>query len=298
MPECAHEHGSRLALGTVQFGLRYGIANQHGEVSDSEMTAILAYARAHAVDTLDTAIAYGDSERRLGEAGIEGWRVVSKLPAVPEGCADVAQWAKASAEESRQRLRVASLHGLLLHRPQQLLERGGEDLYRALIELKQQGLVSKIGVSIYDPSELDALAANYTFDLVQAPFNILDRRLIDTGWLSRLHERGIEVHVRSVFLQGLLLMAPQARPPRFARWQALWRQWDGWLAQTRLTPLQACLRHALDFAQIENVVVGVDTLSQLTEILQALDGPAPQVPRDLHTADPDLINPARWAALA
>lgn len=287
----------KLALGTVQFGLNYGIANQQGQTAINEARAILNHATLQGMDTLDTAISYGESEERLGEIGIENWRVVSKLPAVPDGCPDMTQWVEVSVKESLQRLKVKSLHGLLLHRPLQLLEQNGDRLYHALQHLKHDGIVQKIGVSIYDPSELDALFKNYCLDIVQSPFNIFDRRLVDTGWLSRLAQQGTEVHVRSVFLQGLLLMTPRDRPQKFNRFLSLWNQWDAWLKDTGLTPLQACICFALLFQQISNVIVGVDNLSQLKEILQGAEAPMPHIPGELRSNDQDLINPARWRLL-
>src|SRR3990172_7099104 len=110
----------KLALGTVQFGLPYGVANLHGQVSFDEARAILNYAETAGLDMLDTAVAYGNSEQHLGEIGVTQWQVVSKLPAIPEACADVAAWVGASVEASLQRLQIRQLHGLLLHSPAQL----------------------------------------------------------------------------------------------------------------------------------------------------------------------------------
>jgi len=196
----------KLGIGTVQFGLNYGVANRQGQVSQDEAKAILGHAWASGMDTLDTAIAYGDSEQRLGEIGIRDWRVVSKLPSIPDGCSDISQWVTDSVNESLQRLKVKCLYGLLLHQPKQLLGQAGGRLYSVLQQLKRDGRIEKIGISIYDPEELDAVCSHYHLDMVQAPFNIFDRRLIDSGWLARLAEQDTELHVRSVFLQGLLLM--------------------------------------------------------------------------------------------
>lgn len=288
----------KLALGTVQFGLKYGIANQQGQISHDEAKAILDLAHTSGMNTLDTAVTYGDSEQRLGKIGIQDWRVVSKLPAVPEGCDDIAQWVMGAIQDSMGRLRVENLYGLLLHRPQQLLEKNGGQLYRALQQLKQDGLVQKIGISIYDPSELDTLCNRYQLDLVQAPFNIMDRRLIDTGWLSLLAEQGTELHVRSIFLQGLLLMASGDRPEKFDRWTPLWSKWHEWLGDVGLTPLQACLRYALSFSEISRIIVGVDSFNQLNEILRASRGSVPESISTLGIVDPDLLNPTRWVTLA
>jgi hypothetical protein len=288
----------RLALGTVQFGTSYGVANAGGQVHVDEVRRILGYARDNGIDMLDTAIAYGDSESRLGSIGVASWRVVSKLPALPAECADVEDWVRASVRGSLSRLGVSRLYALLLHRPEQLLAAGGEALYRALQALKSEGLVGRVGISIYEPAELDAIVAKFPVDIVQAPFNILDRRLVESGWLARLKGEGAELHVRSVFLQGLLLMSADQRPRKFERWQSLWDGWHTWLEQAELTPLQACMRYVMGFSEIDAAVVGVDSLTQLVQIVQSGDGELPAVPANLGCADADLLNPARWNALA
>lgn len=292
-----HESRKRLALGTAQFGLDYGIANQQGQVPDDAARAIVDHASAHGIDTLDTAIAYGDSEKRLGEIGVRNWRVVSKLPAADEGCADLLRWVQDSVDTSLERLNVTRLYGLLLHRPHQLLEPGGDRLFAALQQLKCRGVVEKVGVSIYDPAELDLICERYPLDMVQAPFNIMDSRLIESGWLSRLSEQGTELHVRSAFLQGLLLMEAGTRPEKFGRWEKKWRCWDEWLRESELTPLQACIGYVLGFPQIDRVVIGVDSLAQLTEILHSLGAPPSGIPSELFACDPVLVNPSRWSEL-
>ena len=287
----------RLALGTAQFGLSYGVANQAGQVTRQEAAAILQLAKDNGIDTLDTAIAYGDSEQRLGEIGIQGWQIVSKLPAIPDECADVWPWVTSAVDESLKRLNVQSLYGLLLHRPQQLMGKSGDGLYRVLQHLKQRGLVQKIGISIYDPSELDVLCDRFEFDLVQAPFNVLDRRLIDSGWLRRLRDQSIELHVRSVFLQGLLLMTRSSRPAKFDRWNGLWNDWEEWLAAVNLKPTEACILYALSFPEISRIIVGVDACQQLAELIDAAYGIAPEMPSTLKSNDMELLNPARWSTL-
>lgn len=285
---------SRLALGTVQFGLSYGVANQAGQVSRPAAKAMLELAAAHGVDTLDTAIAYGDSEACLGEAGTGGFKVISKLPAWPGGVA-VDAWVQEQLALSLARLDAVSMYGLLLHRPEQLLEGDGVALYRALQRLKDTGQVRKIGISIYDPGQLDALMPTYKFDLVQAPLNLVDRRLHMSGWLQRLKDAGVEVHTRSAFLQGLLLMPKAAIPQRFAPWAALWDRWHAWLARQELAAVQACLAYPLSLPGIDRVVVGADSVGQLSEILLAANAGSRDDFPDVQCDAEDLINPARWS---
>ncbi|NJL53293.1 MAG: aldo/keto reductase [Hydrococcus sp. SU_1_0] len=286
---------SRLALGTVQFGIPYGISNQQGKVSLDSAAEILNYAHIAGINTLDTAIAYGDSENCLGQIGVKDWQVISKLPELPIEINDVLSWVRESVNGSLQRLKISRLFGLLLHRPQQLLSSQGQELYNALNLLKkEEGLVNKIGISIYSPTELEELFDCFSFDLVQAPFNILDRSLEKSEWLSRLKMGGVEVHVRSIFLQGLLLMNPSHRPAYFNRWQPIWTEWEQWLHTNNLTALQACLSFVLSNPDIDRVVVGVDSLSQLQEILAATVIEVVKPPDKLCCDDPDLISPVRW----
>lgn len=287
---------SRLALGTAQFGMRYGVANAQGMPDANEVTAILHLARARGMDTLDTAIAYGESERTLGRAGVSEWRVVTKLPPLPADCEDVDAWVRDSVADSLARVGVPRLAGLLLHRSADLAGPRGARLAAALRAAREAEHCEKVGVSIYDPSELDATWPVLAPDLVQAPFNVFDRRLESSGWLARLASHGVEVHTRSAFLQGLLLMSADRRPARFAKWAPLLAQWDTWVADQGMPALQACLSFVLRHPQIDRVVVGVDGAGHLREVLDAAGAGGPVAPASLATSDLNLIEPSRWVA--
>ena len=288
---------SRIILGTVQFGMTYGIANQIGQASLLQVKSMLDFALENGIDTLDTAIAYGDSEKSLGEACVQSFNVVTKLPLVPDDCGDVRAWVFQQVDASLLRLGLSEIYGLLLHRPDQLLGPNGKTIYRVLQELKGKGKVKKIGISIYSPSELAALIPSFRFDLVQAPFNLIDRRVYKTGWAQRLKDEGIEIHTRSTFLQGLLLMGRDEVPSKFLRWNALWDQWHCWLADYNGPAAQACLEFSLSFPEIDGVIVGVDSKIQLRQIMMANNYPSKiDLPR-IECCDENLINPANWSQL-
>jgi len=288
----------KLALGTVQFGLAYGIANQSGQVSQAEIDRILNLARGNGIHVLDTAIGYGDSEFRLGQAGVEGFNVISKLPDVPEESAGLEAWIDSQVSSSMKRLNVSRLYGLLLHRSVNLTGSNGRVVARSLDRLKADGLVSKIGVSIYDPQELDSVSRAYPVDLVQTPLNICDRRIITSGWLARLSDQGVEIHARSSFLQGLLLMERTAIPSKFERWSSLWDSWHQGLAETGMSATKACLLYVMSVPQINRVVVGVDNHLQLQELINIAR--LPVLSKDwsrMICDDPMLINPSKWNLL-
>ena len=285
----------RLALGTAQFGFAYGVANRTGRVPPDEVAAILRHASACGIDMLDTAIDYVDSEATLGRCGLTGWRVVTKLPAVPAGIADARRWVRQQVEESLERLGVTQLHGLLLHHPADIQGPNAKPLFNALMNVKAEGLAGKIGASVYDPGDLDLLDKAMQLDLVQAPLSILDRRLVESGWAAKLKRQGTELHVRSAFLQGLLLMPADARPARFNRWQPLWNKWARWLADTGLMPIEACLGYVFGVPEVDRVVVGVDGLPHLEQILAVAEAGLQQEPPWAMSADIELINPRSWS---
>jgi len=287
---------SRIVLGTAQFGMDYGI-NGSNKVPFEEVRRVLLFAKRHQLNTLDTAMGYGECEQILGQVGGRDWHVVTKLLALPENEEDIAQWVLRSVEVSMEKLKTPQLHGLLLHRPSDLLGKFGPALYRSLQICKERGYVRKIGLSIYNPSELDSILFQYPMDLIQAPFNVLDRRLEASGWLDRLYDSGVDVFVRSVFLQGLLLTSPDQRPKQFRRWDVLWNEWDKWLEDRRTTALSACLRCVLNRPKIKHTIIGVDSLAQLQGILSTLDEEGPMPPSSFSTEDAELLNPSRWNTL-
>jgi len=287
----------KFALGTVQFGIPYGVANTTGQVSQAEANAIIDYAKNVGIDTIDTAIAYGQSEKCIGDSGVDGWNIVTKLPEVPITCHNIEDWVRENVNNSLSNLGVRSISGLLLHRPAQLLESDKSGLWKILNDLKSEGVVTKIGFSIYSPHELNSLWSRYKPDLVQAPYNIFDRSLVKTGWMQELSSSGVEIHVRSIFLQGLLLMPLGSIPEKFKKWTQLLSIWDDWLVENGVTRLQATISFALSDPRISRVVVGVDSLNQLKEIVGAVLDKSLDFPDDLYSLDTDLINPSQWNSL-
>lgn len=288
---------SKLALGTVQFGLAYGVANKVGQVSKEEASQILRMARESGIDTLDTAIAYGQSERVLGELGVDNFKIVTKLPSLPNDLSSVESWIDNQIEGSLNRLHIKKVYGLLLHCSENLLDANGARVARSMKQLKSRGIVHKIGVSIYDPYELDLVSEVMEIDLIQAPLNLVDRRLKNSGWLKRLHDKGIEVHTRSTFLQGLLLMPRSEIPQKFEYWSTIWDEWHSTLAELQITAVSACLSYPLSIPEVDRVVIGVDSLHQLQQIAQSSVQETQVSCLNIQCDDQRLINPSNWNTL-
>lgn len=290
----------KLGLGTVQFGLDYGVSNRAGRVPGEEVGRMLVAAEHAGVRVLDTAHLYGDSEQAIGGAlpAGAGLRVVTKTPrfgaaAITDVHADALE---AAAKLSRERLGRDRLGGLLLHHAPDALAPGSERLFERMAALKQRGWVDKIGVSVYGPDELEPIVETHAIDLVQIPFNVLDQRLAQRpALLRKLGERGVEVHVRSAFLQGLLLMDPGGVGAYFAPWKGTLVEMRRRAEAAGLSPLALALRFALAAPFADAVIVGATSTAELGEIISAAEL-AKQLPgvADLASTDDALINPARW----
>lgn len=284
----------KLALGTAQFGSGYGIANTKGKVSIANSIKIIEYSRSVGINVIDTAISYGDSEEYLGIAGVNDFNIVTKLPFIPESISDVDSWIFNEVNASIKRLNVRSLYCLMLHRPNQLLEGRGQDIISSLEKLKKSKIIKKIGISIYSPEELKELFSIYNFDIVQCPFNIIDRRIVESGWLKKLKKLGVDVHVRSSFLQGLLLMPRKKIPHEFNSWRSLWDKWHLWLQKNSISPVDACLSYVASEPNVDKIIVGVDSKAQLQQIVSILKSPSPNFYPDIGINDNELLNPSSW----
>ena len=290
---------SKLGLGTVQFGTDYGLNSLDGQVRPQEVKKILNYARSKQIVLLDTAPAYGNSEEILGGINNSEFQVVTKTRHFDtlKITNDEVSLLNQDFNNSLKKLNQIKIYGLLIHNADDLLKPGGEKILDLLQKFKQTNKLMKVGVSVYDHIKLHSILDNFDIDMVQLPFNIIDRRMLDSGMLALLYKKGIEVHARSVFLQGLLLMSAKLMPSKFNRWNNLWKLWHEWLHDNRISPVEASVRYAISFSEISKVLVGVDSVNQLKEIYKASSGTLPKIPDELQTTDADLLNPSNWEQL-
>ena len=285
---------SKISLGTVQFGLTYGVANNSGQVSFQETKGIVELAIQSGIDTLDTAITYGNSEEVLGEIGVDNWNVITKISEAQLGIDNINAWLKQEILSSMARLGVVKLYAVMLHSTDVLSSDHAISYWNGLLELKKQGLIKKIGYSIYNPDELNNHYNNFQPDIVQAPYNVIDNRLETSGWLTRMRKDSVEIHVRSIFLQGLLLMSYEQRPVYFKRWDNLWKKWHRWLETEKITALEAALWFVLKDKRITTMVIGVNSAEQLQDIIYASKKNVAEKLYDFSSSDVELINPSKW----
>ena len=188
----------KIALGAAQLGGKYGITNSDPKLDLKKIEEIIFYAKNNGINTIDTAIDY-DSESYFRDINLSGLKINSKLPKVPKNVKKINEWIKEKILDSLENLDISNINCLFLHNPNQLFEKKGEEIWRSLENLKQEKLVKKIGVSIYDPYQIDEIDFLYNFDVIQSPFNLFDRRLLHSGWLKKKKKEGLKFKLDQFF---------------------------------------------------------------------------------------------------
>jgi aryl-alcohol dehydrogenase-like predicted oxidoreductase len=288
----------KLGLGTAQLGMNYGISNVSGKFPEHEVKDLLDYASRAGLTILDTANSYGDSEAVIGRAtrGEQRFTVVTKT--IQLGGNEITPRELRAVEDalraSLDRLKSTSIYGILIHKTANLLCPGGDSLYELLIRWKREGLVEKIGVSVYDGAELRSLADRFPLDLVQIPLNVFDQRLLTDGTLRWLKFAGVEVHVRSVFLQGLLLMNANELPAQMQRFASRIAEYRHYLAESNRSPLEGALGFVKHLAEVDVALIGVNSRAQLQECIESYDRAEDLDLSDFACNDLDFVDPRRW----
>ena len=241
----------KIGLGTVQFGVPYGISNSTGQTKPDEVGKILQYAITNGITVLDTASAYGNAEQVLGQNDLSKFNIVSKY---------ISPAAGKSIEEQLQstlaHLQAKKLYGYLAHRPSEIVEDASQ--WKTIKDFQQKELVEKVGFSLNTTEELKVLLdKNFIPDLIQVPYNYFDNRFEDL--MKRLKDKGCEIHTRSAFLQGLFFKDIHTLPGFFDAVKPLIKN-----VQQQTNNLSgALLRYVATKAFIDKVIVGVENVQQL-----------------------------------
>lgn len=273
---------NRIALGTVQFGLNYGIANRVGKPTNEEIRKVFEFASRVGIKTLDTANAYGNAEEVIGCFGKNEFDVVTKfLPESEKGLLNV------QMESSLKNLKTERLYGCMAHRPLDVINH--PHLWDELNEYKRQDKTEKIGFSFDDTNELEmVLKAKMFPDIVQVPYNYVDQRF--EPFFDQLKSNGCEIHTRSVFLQGLLLMDTEMLSPYFLALKPIISSLQ---ADFGVRLSSALLRFVLENQQIDKVVIGVQNKQQLKQTLDGLID-APLLKKEQHSVPLHILKPSNW----
>lgn len=285
---------SQLILGTVQFGLDYGITNSSGEIPDQVVQQMLVFAEEHDIRIFDTAADYGNSQYRLGQLAPIGNsnRYVTKFSLPTDGSSPTQENVYS---DSMKLLQVEKLHGVLFHKLEDLRDSRLEKTLEILRAGRDAGILSKIGVSIYNRADLElALEVFPDLDLLQLPANVLDMNLLESDEVHKLKSRGVEIHVRSVFLQGLLLTSPSQLSDFFEPLKPALIKLQNVAAKTGRSVLELVLAKIRHHSSVDAVLVGATTLGELTEITSAWESASEYEDFELPAVPREILDPRVW----
>ena len=275
------KNSSKIGLGTAQFGMNYGVFNKTGQTPADEVKRILELAQEEGIKLLDSASAYGSAEEVLGQNDLQQFQMVSKFlpPSVGENI--TFQFSR-----SLERFRLKNIYAYLAHRPLELLD--SPEQWDELKQLKEHKKIEKIGFSLNKPDEVQLLLnAGFYPDLVQVPYNYFDRRF--EGFMQELKNSGCEIHVRSVFLQGLFFEDPEELESFFdVVKQDLYN-----LQKRKNTLAGSLLKFALEKPFIDKVIVGVQNKEQLQQNLKNLEH-SPDLPELSKQVPDEILIPICW----
>lgn len=289
----------KYILGTAQFGLDYGISNSSGEISDEELKKILVCAKQYGVRYLDTANVYGNAESRIGEMFelTREFGLITKTTHMDskKSLKSNITLINVELEKSLKKLKRTSVDVLLIHNVEDLSGKDSEEIFRALEKIKASGLAKKIGVSVYSVDEAEEFSSKYLLDVLQFPISAFDQTFDRSGILKRLKKRGIELHARSIFLQGLLLMNFSDIHSYFEPIMPLIQRYKEQLQSVGLNKIDGALNYIKQVKEIDAVIFGVQNKNQLAATLDSLKSSPKLIDyKEFAVSDRNIINPSMW----
>ena len=281
-------------LGSAQFGIDYGISNDRGKTPFDEVSRIIDACLLHGIGYIDTACLYGDSEEVIGRLTFnDKFKIVTKT----EHLVGALKTPDISARflNSLNKLDRSAIYGLLFHNASALLSSDGQKLYQQAETLRSQGLVEKIGVSVYCSKQVNYVLEHFDIDLIQLPVNVLDQRLIQDESLKKLKDRDIEIHCRSAFLQGLLLMDPERLNPYFSKITPVLQRWHKAAMFGGGSAISAALGFLKNVAEIDRIIVGVNNVEQLNQLVSAYKIGQSIDCSSYALTDSQYLDPSNWS---
>jgi aryl-alcohol dehydrogenase-like predicted oxidoreductase len=281
----------KLAVGTVKFGTNYGLINKK-KIYLNEIKKISKFinSKINNINLIDTAFSYGKSHKIIGRTKLNKLKIVTKIRFLSK---NKINYFNKNIDNLLKDLRVDKIYGLLFHDVKDAINKS---YLKLLLDLKKKKIIKKIGVSIYSPNDLKIILKLWKPDIVQVPFNIFDQRLVKSGYLDLLKKLKIEIHVRSCFLQGLLVNYDRNKKKfkKFQKWSDLLESWSGWCRNNNISKIEACLQFIKNYKKIDYLVVGFDNLKQLKEIIYTLGKKEIKITNKFYSSDLKLIDPRKW----
>jgi aryl-alcohol dehydrogenase-like predicted oxidoreductase len=282
----------KLVIGSAQLGMNYGLFNNR-KINHIELKKIEKLVLKSKINFIDTAISYGDSENIIGSSKLKNLHIITKIKLPSKKIIQVRDWTLKEISKSLYKLKIKKIYGVLIHDYKDLLGKYGKDYLLSLQELKKKKIIKKIGISIYDSHEIKKIWKFWKPDLIQVPFNPLDNRILDSGWVDVFRKFKVKIFARSIFLQGLLINEDNSFIIN-KNYLILLNKFKNWCYKNNISLLQGCIHFVKQFKKIDYLVVGFNNYNQLKEIIDVFNKKQIIVPKKFSTNKKNLIDPRKW----
>jgi aryl-alcohol dehydrogenase-like predicted oxidoreductase len=285
----------RFVLGTANLADNYGINNSN-IIKNSSFKKIFLFLKKNRIFFIDTAYSYKNAEKNLSKFNLKNFEIISKLPVLQsrKNMDKVENRIINYVYKTLKNLKINHFYALLIHNTKDLKGKEGEKIFNTLRLLKKNGVIKKIGFSIYSPNELDKYFFKFKPDLVQGPLNIFDQRMLRSGWIKRLNNKSVEFHARSIFLQGLLLKKSKLIPKKFQKFYRIFDKYHSWLRKNNINSFEACLSFVFSIKIVDKIILGIDNVDQLNQIINTKLIKKKLNFKQLNCFNNKLINPSTW----
>lgn len=280
----------KLVIGSANFTKKYGL--NASVINPIEIKKILNLAKINNINKIDTADSYVNINKYYIFKNISTkFQFITKMK--PDQKWESSDYCQKKIDEHLKIFNNKKIQTLLLHDTSILFKKAGSKIFNNLENLKKKKFFQKLGISIYEPECLNYLIPNYNVDVVQCPYNILDKRIVRSGWFGRLKDKGIEIHARSIFLQGLLVNKSFYKNKYFKKWQKIFFEWFKDLKDNNISPINYCVSDLLNY-NFDQIIVGINSCDNLKKIINFQKVKNRNKILNISTNDLKLIDPRNW----
>ena len=284
----------KICLGSANFGSYYGY--KKSKVKKKEISKIFRYIKSKKISYIDTAFNYSNSQKIIGENS-SNLRIITKIPKIPNSISDPQNFVKKIISKSLNDLKTKKLYAVLFHYPPyQIDKKKFIQIIEYLEALKKKKIINKIGFSAYNINEIKKSFSIYGFQIIQFQANILDQKILKNNFIKILKKKGVEIHIRSIFLQGMLLSNVSHIPKKFKHLQKVLAYFDSWVKKRNISKLYASLQYILSFSMIDKIILGTNNYLQLKQTVETIEKISGKltIPKQLGNLKQNQLNPKNW----
>ena len=284
---------NKIIIGTAQLDNKYGIFKDRKKITKKNIKEIFENLKKENYLFIDTFSDYKNSEKLLQNINLKKFKIIGKI-GILRNKKNIYKFLKKKILNSLKKLKINNFEGFLIHDEKDLCCSKSNEIYDALISMKNIGYIKKIGISMYNFDKVIEIVKNFKIDIIQLPYNLLDRRLENKELQNILKAKKVQIYVRSIFLQGLLLSEKSKIPPQFQKYQNLFDKIDNFCIRNDTNKLELCLKFVTNKNFIDKIIIGIDDKKNIFDINKIKINKMNYRLPNIFSIDKKLIDPRKW----